>query len=366
MNNDQDLQLGHGAIPSKPDDRDWTLASAGAPSTFPSSCFIDQTMMNVSMQSKIGCCVGCTFEEIVRLIRINQGYSQEDLSFRFVYALAKCQDGYAGEGTSPALVAKIIRKYGVPLAKYCPNDVSLPHEDFVYNRDISRIPPEAFTDALSRRSGADFAVPVSIEGIKQAINYAKDNKGGVAICRQIGDSYWKAKNGVSSWKKEDIVPIRLPDNYTGGHEEMLYGYDEEPETGRVRIYWLNHWSKDWADNGRAWEYADIWIKNVTEIRVVVPEVPVVVDFTYNFTKNLKRGDKGADVVALQHVLKLEGVYPVGTPFTGFFWDKTTIGVKALQEKYASEILVPAGITTGIGTGIFGNSTRAFINKKYNK
>lgn len=362
-----DTQLGHGAIPSPVDPRDWTLASVGASTMYPVSCFIDQTMLTVSMQSKIGCCVGCTFEEIVRVILIGQGYTQEEigeLSFRFVYALAKCLDEYAGEGTYPALVAKIIRKYGVPLAIYCPNDVSLSHEDFVYNRDIKKIPQVAFNDALKRRSGADFAIPVSLEGIKQAINYAKENKGGVAILRTIGDSYWKGKNGVNSWNKNDILPIRVPATFTGGHEEMLYGYDTDPSNGRMRIYWLNHWSKDWADNGRGWEYADEWLKLIGEIRVVVPSVPIVIDFTYNFTKNLSKGMQGDDVVALQHCLKLEGVYPPDTPFTGFYGDKTFAGVKALQEKYKKEILTPVGLSTG--TGNFGSSTRAFLNKKYNK
>lgn len=363
--NENNFELGHGAIPSVKDERDWTLASAGAPVTYPETCFIDQTMMNVNMQSKIGCCVGCTFEAVVRLILIGKGYTQEEigeLSFRFVYAVAKALDGYAGEGTSPALVAKIVRKYGVPLAKYCPNDVTLPHEQFVYGRNLANIPAEAFKDALSRRSGADFDVPVTLDGIKQAINYAKENKGGVAICRNIGDSYWRASSGVNSWNKNDILPIRLPENYTGGHEEMLFGYDHDV-IGRMRIYWLNSWSTAWADNGRAWEYADIWLKNVKEIRVVVPEVPTVNTFKYNFTKTLVKGAKGADVVALQHCLKLEGCYPEGVAFTGFFGDKTFMAVKQFQEKYAKDILVPNNLTKG--TGNFGIVTMKKMNELYN-
>ena len=147
--NPQDFELGYGAVSSPIDNRDWTLASAGAPTTYPSSCFIDQTKMNVSMQSKIGCCVGCTFEEIARLVNMNITGQQEELSFRFVYAMCKALDGYTDQGTNPALAAKIVRKYGVPLAKYCPNDVTLDHESFVYQRNITNIPVEAFTDALT-------------------------------------------------------------------------------------------------------------------------------------------------------------------------------------------------------------------------
>jgi len=358
----EDFTFKTGAFDSPKDPRDWTLASAGAPTTYPDSCEIDQSWMNVSMQGKIGCCVGCTGEEVVRTIIYQLFGTQEELSFRFVYAVAKCLDGVQDEGTFPALVAKIIRKYGVPLAKYCPNDVSLDHETFVYNRNLANIPPEAFKDALTRRSGADFAVPVSADGIMQAITYAKANKGAVMILRRVGDTYWKDKNGNTSWRKEDLLPIRVPAVFSSGHEEYLYKYDKEPNTGRIRIYWLNHWSAQWADNGRAWEYLDEWLPYIGEIRVVVAEVPVVDNFRYTFTKPIKKGDKGADVVALQHILKLEGCYPEGVAFTGYFVDKTFAGVVLLQEKYRSEILLPVGLIKG--TGFVGASTRAWLNKHY--
>ena len=359
-----DLQLGHGAIPSPVDERDWTLASAGASTVYPDSCFIDQTMMSVSMQAKIGCCVGCSFEEIMRIILIQQGQSPEELSYRFVYAVCKALDGVADEGTYPSLAAKVIRTYGVPLAKYCPNDTSLDHESFVYGRNLANIPAEAFADALTRKSGADLTEPISLDGIKKAINYAKQNKGGVAILRRIGKTYWVGRDGVTTWDKAKLLPIQVPTEFVGGHEEMLYGYDTEPETGRTRIYWLNHWSANWADNGRGWEYADEWLPYIVEMRVVVPKMPVVDSFTYNFRKVLSKGMQGADVVALQHCLKLEGCYPEGLPFTGLYGDKTTTGVKLFQTKYASEILTPLKLTTP--TGNFGNATLKKMNQLYNK
>lgn len=361
----QDFQLATGAVPSPADPRDWTLAAAGAPTEYPKECFIDQSWMTPSMQSKIGCCVGCTFEEIIRMmIYMQTGVQSEELSWRFVYAVCKSLDGFAGEGTYPALAAKVIRTYGVPLAKYCPNDVSLDHETFVYGRKLSKIPQAAFDDAKTRKGGADFAVPATIDGIKQAINFAKANKGGVAILRQIGDVYWKDAQGNSTWDKSKLLPMRKPTTFTGGHEEMLYGYDEEPNTGRVRIYWLNHWSKDWADNGRGWEYADVWLSLISEIRVCVPAVPVVDDFKYAFTKAMKRGTQGADVVALQHVLKIEGCFPEGQKFTGYYGDITFSGVVELQEKYAEEILKPLGLTHG--TGVVGNATLKWLVAHYGK
>lgn len=355
--------VGTGALPSPVDARDWTLGAVGAPVTYPKECFIDVSWMKVSMQGKIGCCVGCTGEEVVRnIVYLMTGQAPEELSWRFIYALAKTQDGAQEEGTYPSLVAKLIRKVGVPLAKYCPNDTTLDHETFCYGREIANIPAEAFRDAEKRKAGADFTVPVTIDGIKQAVNYAKANKGGVMILRRIGDTYWTGKDGIVTWDKEKLLPLRIPKVFSSGHEELLYGYDEEPETGRVRLYWLNHWSDAWADKGKGWEYADEWLPYIVEIRVVVAEVPVVDTFKYTFTKTMKRGEKGADIVALQHVLKLEGCYPLDTTFTGFFWDKTYAGVVKFQEKYASDILKPLKLTKG--TGYVGSATLKKLNELY--
>lgn len=363
-------QLGTGALKSPEDSRDWTLASVGAPTVYPTSRFLNTDWMIASMQNQIGCCVGCTGEEVVRQIvylmtgiESNPGTPNE-LSWRFVYAVAKCLDGNTAEGTYPSLVAKIIRTYGVPLAKFCPNDTSLPYETFIYNATLSQIPAEAFADALTRKSGADMTVTLTQAGIQQAINYAADNKGGVMILRSVGNTYWTAPDGTESWNPTKILPIRVPAEITSGHEEFLTGYDFETGSNRMRIYWLNHWSPAWANNGRGWEYADVWLPLVAEMRCVVASVPVVPTFKYHFLNALKQGSSGADVVALQHVLQLEGCFPTNQSFTGYFGSVTFAGVVALQQKYASEILTPVGLSHG--TGIVGASTIAWLNSKYNQ
>ena len=356
-------QLGTGALKSPTDSRDWTLASVGAPTTYPDAIKLDTDWMVASMQGKIGCCVGCSGEEMVRQTiylttgqQCNPGTPQE-LSWRFVYAVAKCLDGVQDEGTYPSLVAKIIRTYGVPLAKYCPNDVMLDHETFVYGRQLTSIPQAAIDDAKSRKSGADLTVPLTEDGIKQALTYAQQNKGGVMILRSIGDTYWVGTDGVNTWDKAKLLPIRMPQTIVSGHEEFLTGYDYEAGTGRMRIYWLNHWSPQWADNGRGWEYADVWLPLIKEMRCVVAAVSIVPNFKYHFLKTLQRGDQGPDVVALQHVLMLEGCFPAGQTFTGYFGDITFAGVVALQQ-----ILAPAGLQHG--TGFVGGYTIGWLMNHY--
>ena len=68
-----------------------------------------------------------------------------------------------------------------------------------------------------------------------------------------------------------------------------------------------------------------------------------------------------DVTCLQTVLKNQGadIYPEGL-VTGNFANLTMAAVTRFQEKYASEILAPLGLSAG--TGYVGPSTRAKINQ----
>ncbi|OQA70990.1 MAG: Peptidase M30 [Parcubacteria group bacterium ADurb.Bin247] len=77
-------------------------------------------------------------------------------------------------------------------------------------------------------------------------------------------------------------------------------------------------------------------------------------------QNLSVGSSGESVVCLQEFLKKEGsdIYPEGL-VTGIFFNLTKNAVIRFQEKYASEILAPLGLTNG--TGFVGSATRAKIN-----
>lgn len=408
------FKLSTGAVPSPVEPSAWTLASVGASAIYPSRCIISEAKsLHVSMQGTIGCCVGNTFEEIIRLMIFIQYGTQEELSWRFVYAICKALDGYADEGTYPSLAASVIRNFGVPSAKFCPNDVSLDHETFVFHRQLKDkksiakfLGQAALDDAATRKSGADLSVPVSAIGVKQALSYAKKNKGGVAILRRIGEEYWTDTNGSSTWRKKKLLPLRAPTSIVSGHEEMLYGYLDITKKDRANliagnttidsliakypdegltdanrtetvILWLNHWSAAWCstsgikngtkpedkDGGFAYEFLDTWLPFIGELRVVVPALPPAPStFQYHFGQVLSYGMKGPDVVALQHALQIEGVFPLQQAFTGNFGDITLKAVKAFQQKYASEILTPAGVTAP--TGKVGTYTLRKLNQLF--
>ena len=79
-----------------------------------------------------------------------------------------------------------------------------------------------------------------------------------------------------------------------------------------------------------------------------------------FTQTLKYGQENDEVKALQVCLaKDSDVYPEGIT-SGWFGSLTRNAINRFQEKYASEILTPYGLTEG--TGIVGAKTREKLNE----
>jgi hypothetical protein len=82
-----------------------------------------------------------------------------------------------------------------------------------------------------------------------------------------------------------------------------------------------------------------------------------------FTKLLKFGMEGDEVLWLQKCLQFEGLFPSNVKPTGKFYGITLKAVKDFQMKYATEILDPAGIIQP--TGIVGIYTNKKLNQLYN-
>ncbi|XKT74552.1 MAG: beta strand repeat-containing protein [Patescibacteria group bacterium UBA2163] len=87
---------------------------------------------------------------------------------------------------------------------------------------------------------------------------------------------------------------------------------------------------------------------------------------FTWTRSLSSGDTGADVMALQKFLNADSATQLaasgaGSPGneTSYFGSVTAAGVAKFQNKYASEVLAPLGLSAG--TGYFGASSRAKAN-----
>lgn len=89
---------------------------------------------------------------------------------------------------------------------------------------------------------------------------------------------------------------------------------------------------------------------------------------YKFLTNLKLGSRGEDVKELQKILNKNGFVLTNDGYgalgneTSFFGRLTHNAVVKLQNEYSDLILKPLNIKNG--TGIFGPSTRAFLNSQY--
>lgn len=81
---------------------------------------------------------------------------------------------------------------------------------------------------------------------------------------------------------------------------------------------------------------------------------------FQFKSDLQLGSKGKEVEELQKCLAQDPkIYPDQT-ISGYFGEKTKTAVIAFQEKYAQEILKPAGLTKG--NGKVGPATREKLNQ----
>jgi hypothetical protein len=87
------------------------------------------------------------------------------------------------------------------------------------------------------------------------------------------------------------------------------------------------------------------------------------NFCYTFSQNLGEGRalSSQDASALTQALTNAGVWTSGTPITTYN-DSVASAVSGFQEKYASQILAPYGLS--YGTGFIGVSTRSELNSLY--
>jgi len=84
-----------------------------------------------------------------------------------------------------------------------------------------------------------------------------------------------------------------------------------------------------------------------------------VSWCHDFNSNLRIGNSGLEITALQTALEKEGFL---TEVSGDFDEKTASAVVGFQEKYKEKILTPLGLK--YGTGFVGKATRTKLNLLY--
>lgn len=325
--------FGFGGIKSPPDYRNIPLASVVEPTVFPKSFFIDIEELPVENQRKIGACVGHAFAKYKQLLDLHDTGKIIPLSPRFLYAIAKARDGVSGEGTFPRLVAKILKDVGCSTTDTVPNDTTIDHESYVYQRDETKIPKAALDEAYKAQVGGYAFPEMTKDGFKQAIYQAQ----GAALLMRIGQEWWTRKDGAASWQQHDIVPLRPPKEIVSGHEVYLYGYEDTLTD--TKFYIFNSWSTAWGDKGKAFfywsEYKAFLDEAVTLIDIpdhLLEEAHILpAKFKHVFTTPMEYGQVNMEVKMLQRALAQEGLFSAEA--TSYYGDATARAVLAFQKKY---------------------------------
>lgn len=213
-----------GALKNKKDLRDIQLAQVQAPVTVPSKHITDISMLPVLNQRQIGACVGHAVATVMAYQNFRETGKYEYLSPRFIYALSKKIDGYAGQGTYPRVAGSVAVKNG------CCSDFLLKNDTTLTNEEYIKVEP---SDALSKealiyKSGGYAFTSVDPQSIKQAIYL----NGLIAM-----------SIGCGTLSNKDIKPGTT----NGSHYLAFYGYEDKGND--TILYYRNSWDTKWGDKG---------------------------------------------------------------------------------------------------------------------
>jgi hypothetical protein len=351
-----------GAIPSPLDYRDIGLGQITEPKDYPSKFMNNLSSLPVWHQHKIGACVGHACAKYKQVLDKEDTGEVLDLSPRFLYALAKCRDGYTDEGTYPRLVAQILKDVGCATEKTCPNNTFLEHEEYVFNRNEFNITDEMMKDAeLAKIKGYAF-VDITNDGLKQAICDFK----GCSLLVSVGSEWWTDVMGNVTWNINAVLPVRPPKKIVSGHQIYIYGYEDIE--GDTRFYFRNSWGSTWGDKGDGYflwnQYKNFIIEGMTFTDIpdhILQEVKgLPLTFVHKFNTSMQYNDYNEEVKWLQRALKVAGYFKGS--ITGGYYDVTKKAVFEFQKKYCKLSWWEYYIMRGSKVG---EKTLLELNKQFN-
>lgn len=276
-----DKTRGLGAKPNPIDERDILLSSFQKPINLPSRYMTDISMLPVMDQKKHGSCVGQAEGLILAYFDYLEN-KNADISKRHIYTRAKKEDGIPDEqGTYPRVAATIISKRGATTSKNVPDNNDLPYNEYLV------VPETEYTLMDAMRRKAHYAkVGVDSFSLKQAIYQNKL----VSISILVDFNSWKGYRLAS------------PKKTVGGHRIVLYGWDGDT------FYFRNSWGEDWGKGGNG-EFSITGYEPFLMDALCYTDVPNEIlekaqNKAFVFTKTMKMGDRGFEIMKLQERLGL--------------------------------------------------------------
>ncbi len=268
------------------------------------------------------------------------------LSPLFVY---RHRRNFPGEGSSMPDIFGIMKKYGAPLFETVPTPFGA-SEVKANTVDITSLD---YTEAEIFGDDGDeyytFGNPKDFEEI------ARVAQSGFAVAVLIYATYDEWAHDVVEIKTSTLpkrtAPIRhavvvLPKS---GHWRNGKRYLTIQDSSHFGRKYLRHVPEDFM-KARCY-YAMYW-KGVSFIGS--GERP-----DYTFTKVLRFGMRGNEVIMAQKLLIAEGLLPSDCA-TGYYGGRTLSAVRAFQSKYADDILTPIGLSEPTNT--WGSQCIAKANK----
>ena len=341
---------GTGGIPSEKDKRDFqwdkiAVGMASAPFDWSIGFDIEAKLgvkIPVKDQNGSYSCGGqamATYEAVLNAIADGK---LEERSAKFIYAQVHYPDG--GSTGRDLMDNACNEGFGLESLTSSYQNGLPPTEAFMIRRED--ITQEAFEYAKKER-GLSYATisTTDIDSIAQAI---RDNNGAlIGVCGQNGKGW--------STSAFPGVPTRTD------WRHWIYAGGAKIINGKKYIKIINSWGNKVGEVGWQWICEEYFTSgNCFEARTLVYNVDKPINaFKHTFNLDIARGATGDEVMALQAVLRLEGLfnYPLDT---GNYGIVTQDAVYKFQIKYNI-----APFSRWLYRGFYcGPATRAVLNQKY--
>ncbi|HEY3742460.1 MAG TPA: hypothetical protein VGL53_21575 [Bryobacteraceae bacterium] len=245
------------------------LVAAAAPGTAPAT-YEDPAFFTtpILMQGQSPECGGYSLSfALAYLLTLN-----EKLSGSFSYAYEKTVDGVPTEaGTLIPAIGKAAQNIGSCLDTLFPDDGNATTDPEGNPTPYREATQQAIQDALTRAGWIPLMLTdLSWSGLQAAIAKYKT----VIVEAQVGEEWFTAPDGTTSWTVAAVLPIRPPKEVIDAHFFALGGrYDQ------TNIWFANSWSAGWGESGFGYFQENYipFVKNALVLYKAPPSVLAVVN-----------------------------------------------------------------------------------------
>ncbi len=239
-------------------------------------------------------------------------YQFKNLDTRFIYNL---RSNRTSEGMEMNDLFKILTKYGAPEDPSLESDNLTEEKGNVYQ----------YTDALKT------------EALKyRGQSYIFSNRSIDEVHVALENGYYPIillRCNIAEWTSEPkVISGMTGKDFNVSH--FVAVVDSTMYKGKKCIIIEDSWGSSYGKNGRRIISEDFFDQRIYQVGYTVDWKPVVdAKPKYHFLQTLSKGMNNKDVIALQNILKAEGLFPNVTESTGYYGSITSTAVKALWKKY---------------------------------